>query len=104
VFRSFEPQFREWNSPSAEGLSIFYAYLDSVALSRADFEKAIVYVSRQFGFDSPATPSPGRYATLAFGYCNVVGFYVTDPTLGDPGEVAVRLVLLAEAEMIRPVR
>jgi len=38
------------------------------------------------------------FAALAFVYRYVVGFYATDPTLGDLGEVAVRFVLLAESE------
>jgi hypothetical protein len=40
----------------------------------------------------------GAFATLALGYRYVVGFYTTDPTLGDLGKVAVDLVLLAERE------
>jgi len=37
-------------------------------------------------------------ATIALAYRYVVGFYETDPMLSKLGEVAVRLILLAEAE------
>jgi hypothetical protein len=39
------------------------------------------------------------YATLAFVYLFVVGFYCADPLLGEIGDVAVRFVLLAECEL-----
>jgi hypothetical protein len=39
------------------------------------------------------------YATLAFVYRFVVGFYLGDPLLGEIGDVAVRFVLLAECEL-----
>jgi hypothetical protein len=117
----------------------FNAYLDADAVRRADFRKAVAYVSHRFGFDPPTTPSleedlaaavaiaqqaadlayaddfvemtdgvescwvdtallADAYATLALGYRYVVGVYSTDPTLGNLGEVAARLMLLAERE------
>jgi hypothetical protein len=53
----------------------------------------------EVGLGSLGVDLPGdAYATLALAYRYVVGLYATDPTLSGLGEVAVRLVLLAEAE------
>jgi hypothetical protein len=117
----------------------FSAYLDADAFMRKEFRKALAYVSHQFKFDPPVTPSVREdraaaleiaqraaeisharridettddvdssfvdvsllvdgYATLALGYRYILGLYPTDSTLSKLGELAVRLVLLAECE------
>jgi hypothetical protein len=117
----------------------FNAYLDADAFRREEFRKALAYVSHQFKFDPPVTPSVREdraaaleialraaeishakevdettddvdssfvdvsllvdgCATLALGYRYILGLYPTDSTLSKLGELAVRLVLLAECE------
>lgn len=51
-----------------------------------------------YSADSDLLLLADAFAALAFVYRYVAGFYVSDATLDDLGEVAVRFVLLAEAE------
>jgi hypothetical protein len=71
---------------------------EAAAIADATDSDETVDGTGSYSADSDLLLLADAFAALAFVYRYVVGFYTTDSTLGDLGEVAVRFVLLAERE------
>jgi hypothetical protein len=100
---AYASQRVEFDSPAPSTLEGDIATARVIAQKAADIADATDIDETVDGLGSYSADSDllllaDAFAALAFVYRYVVGFYVSDATLDDLGEVAVRFVLLAEGE------